>query len=99
LVPIEDTAETLLEIRREGKILAIGVSNYSPEQMDTWRNVAPLHSAQPPYNISLSPDHMNTSSKSRSGAGGAPNPAVSVPPSAARLLREDSDELGMIDTG
>ena len=32
-------------------------------------------------------------------AGGAPNPAVSVPPSAARLLRENSDELGMIDTG
>ena len=51
LVPIEDTAETLLELWCEGKILAIGVSNYSPEQMDTWRNVAPLHSTQPPYNI------------------------------------------------
>ena len=31
LVPIEDTAETLLELQREGKILALGVSNYSPE--------------------------------------------------------------------
>ena len=51
LVPIEDTAKTLLELRREGKILAIGVSNYSPEQMDTWRKIAPLHNAQPPYNI------------------------------------------------
>ena len=50
-VPIEDTAETLLELQREGKILAIGVSNYSPQQMDTWRRVAPLDSAQPPYNI------------------------------------------------
>jgi diketogulonate reductase-like aldo/keto reductase len=28
------TAETLLELQREGKILALGVSNYSPEQMD-----------------------------------------------------------------
>src|SRR5258705_11906966 len=32
LVPIEDTAETLLELQREGKILALGVSNFSPEQ-------------------------------------------------------------------
>jgi aryl-alcohol dehydrogenase-like predicted oxidoreductase len=51
LVPIEDTAETLCELKREGKILALGVSNYSPEQMDAWRRVAPLHSIQPPYNI------------------------------------------------
>ena len=51
LVPIEDTAEALLELRREGKILALGVSNYSPQKMDAWRNVAPLHSTQPPYNI------------------------------------------------
>ena len=51
LVRIEETAETLLELRREGKILALGVSNYSPQQMDVWRSVAPLHSTQPPYNI------------------------------------------------
>jgi aryl-alcohol dehydrogenase-like predicted oxidoreductase len=51
LVPIEDTAETLLELQREGKILALGVSNFSPEQMDVWKRVAPLHSTQPPYNI------------------------------------------------
>jgi aryl-alcohol dehydrogenase-like predicted oxidoreductase len=51
LVRIEDTAETLLELQREGKILALGVSNFMPEQMDAWRRVAPLHSTQPPYNI------------------------------------------------
>jgi aryl-alcohol dehydrogenase-like predicted oxidoreductase len=51
LVRSEDTAEILLELRREGKILALGVSNYSPQQMDAWRSVAPLHSTQPPYNI------------------------------------------------
>jgi aryl-alcohol dehydrogenase-like predicted oxidoreductase len=51
LVRIEDTAETLLELQREGKILALGVSNYSSDQMDAWRRVAPLHSTQPPYNI------------------------------------------------
>ena len=51
LVRIEDTAETLLELQREGKILALGVSNFSPGQMEAWRRVAPLHSTQPPYNI------------------------------------------------
>jgi len=50
-VPIEETAETLLELHREGKVLALGVSNFSPQQMEAWRRVAPLHSTQPPYNI------------------------------------------------
>ena len=35
----------------EGKILAIGVSNFSPEAMDRFRTVAPLHTVQPPYNL------------------------------------------------
>ena len=51
LVPIEETAEALLNLQKQGKVLALGVSNYSPEQMDRWRSVAPLHTTQPPYNI------------------------------------------------
>jgi len=51
LVPIEETAETLHALYREGRIRAIGVSNYSPEQIDLFRQVAPLHTAQPPYNL------------------------------------------------
>src|SRR5947209_4526754 len=50
-VPIEDAARTLEELRREGKIRAIGVSNFSPEQMDVFRSVAALASVQPPYNL------------------------------------------------
>ena len=50
-VPMEDCAQTLEELRREGKIRAIGVSNFSPEQMDVFRSVAPLASVQPPYNL------------------------------------------------
>jgi aryl-alcohol dehydrogenase-like predicted oxidoreductase len=50
-VPIEETAETLLGLLREGKVLALGVSNFSTRQMDAWRRVAPLHTTQPPYNI------------------------------------------------
>ena len=50
-VPIEETAEALLGLLREGKVLALGVSNFSTQQMDAWRRVAPLHTTQPPYNI------------------------------------------------
>lgn len=51
LVPIEKTAETMLELLQRGKIRAIGVSNYSPQQMDRFRAVAPVHTDQPPYNL------------------------------------------------
>jgi aryl-alcohol dehydrogenase-like predicted oxidoreductase len=51
LVPIEETAATLRGLYEEGTIRAIGVSNYSPEQMERFRAVAPLHTIQPPYNL------------------------------------------------
>ena len=34
-----------------GKIRAIGVSNYSPAQMEAFRAVARLDAVQPPYNL------------------------------------------------
>lgn len=46
-----ETAETLNKLLDEGKIRAIGVSNFSPEQMDAFRQVAPIHVCQPPYNL------------------------------------------------
>jgi len=49
--PIEETAAAMGELHRAGKIRAIGVSNFSPAQMDAFRAVAPLHTAQPPYNL------------------------------------------------
>lgn len=49
--PAQETAEALLEAQKAGKILAFGVSNYSPEQMDEFRKYAPLASNQPPYNL------------------------------------------------
>jgi len=51
LVPIEETAETMSQLYRQGKIRAIGVSNYSPEQIAQFRAAAPLHTVQPPYNL------------------------------------------------
>jgi aryl-alcohol dehydrogenase-like predicted oxidoreductase len=50
-LPIERAAEVLLALYEQGKIRAIGVSNFWPAQMDAFRSVAPLHSNQPPYNL------------------------------------------------
>jgi aryl-alcohol dehydrogenase-like predicted oxidoreductase len=50
-IPVEETAEAMNQLYREGKIRAIGVSNYSPADMERFRSVAPLHLDQPPYNL------------------------------------------------
>jgi aryl-alcohol dehydrogenase-like predicted oxidoreductase len=51
LVPVEETAEAMRSLYEQGKIRAIGVSNFSVEQMTRFRQVAPLHVLQPPYNL------------------------------------------------
>jgi aryl-alcohol dehydrogenase-like predicted oxidoreductase len=51
LVPIEETADAMRRLYEQGRIRAIGVSNFSVEQMERFRKVAPLHAAQPPYNL------------------------------------------------
>ncbi|MEH3022063.1 MAG: aldo/keto reductase [Pseudomonas oryzihabitans] len=50
-VPHEETARELERLRQAGKILAIGVSNYSPEQLEAFRQFANLSTVQPPYNL------------------------------------------------
>jgi aryl-alcohol dehydrogenase-like predicted oxidoreductase len=51
LVPVEETAEAMHTLFKQGKIRAIGVSNFSVDQMERFRRVAPLHVLQPPYNL------------------------------------------------
>jgi len=51
LVPVEETAEAMRSLHEQGKIRAIGVSNFSVAQMARFRQVAPLHVLQPPYNL------------------------------------------------
>jgi aryl-alcohol dehydrogenase-like predicted oxidoreductase len=51
LVAIEETADAMHELFKQGKIRAIGVSNFSVPQMERFRDVAPLHVLQPPYNM------------------------------------------------
>jgi aryl-alcohol dehydrogenase-like predicted oxidoreductase len=49
--PIAETARTMEDLRREGKIRAIGISNFSPAQMRMFSTDAKLDAVQPPYNL------------------------------------------------
>jgi aryl-alcohol dehydrogenase-like predicted oxidoreductase len=51
LITIEETADAMNTLFEQGKIRAIGVSNFSVVQMERFRRVAPLHVLQPPYNL------------------------------------------------
>jgi aryl-alcohol dehydrogenase-like predicted oxidoreductase len=51
LITIEETADAMYTLFAQGKIRAIGVSNFSIGQMERFRRVAPLHVLQPPYNL------------------------------------------------
>ena len=50
-VPIQETADAMHALLLDGKIRAIGVSNFSVDQIEQFRRVAPLHVVQPPYNL------------------------------------------------
>jgi len=49
--PVEETMAACERLLKDGKIRAIGVSNYTPEMMETARQAAPLASNQPPFSM------------------------------------------------
>ena len=51
LTPVEETAGAMRSLYEQGKIRAIGVSNFSVAQMEAFRRVAPIHVLQSPYNL------------------------------------------------
>ncbi len=51
MTPIAETADAMATLFQQGKIRAIGVSNFSPSQIDEFGLIAPIHTAQPPYNL------------------------------------------------
>jgi aryl-alcohol dehydrogenase-like predicted oxidoreductase len=51
VVSVAETAEAMSTLFKQGKIRAIGVSNFSVHQIEQFRRVAPLHVVQPPYNL------------------------------------------------
>jgi aryl-alcohol dehydrogenase-like predicted oxidoreductase len=41
----------MLELYQKEKIKAIGVSNYTVQQMEAFKNYSPINTSQPPYNL------------------------------------------------
>jgi aryl-alcohol dehydrogenase-like predicted oxidoreductase len=52
---IEEGWNTLAHLKQEGKVRAIGVSNFTVEQLRRAQKIAPIDSLQPPYSL-LRPD-------------------------------------------
>jgi aryl-alcohol dehydrogenase-like predicted oxidoreductase len=53
-IPDEDVEEvwsTFAEIQRQGLVSHIGVSNFTPEQMERAQAIAPVETLQPPYSL------------------------------------------------
>jgi aryl-alcohol dehydrogenase-like predicted oxidoreductase len=48
---IEEGWSTLADLKREGKVRQIGVSNFSIPQMERCMDIAPIISLQPPYSM------------------------------------------------
>jgi aryl-alcohol dehydrogenase-like predicted oxidoreductase len=55
---IEEGWQTLADLKKEGKVRWIAVSNFDVEQMERARKIAPITSLQPPYSI-LKPEIQN----------------------------------------
>jgi len=51
LVSYEEMAEAMKLLREQGKIRAIGVSNFSPEMMREFQKVVPIHAIESLYNM------------------------------------------------
>ena len=51
--PIEATISALLTLRKQGKIKALGLSNFSVEQTAEARACGPVHALQPPFSALL----------------------------------------------
>jgi aryl-alcohol dehydrogenase-like predicted oxidoreductase len=49
--PVEDSMHTMVKLQEQGKIRAIGVSNYNVEWLSKGINAAPVASLQPPYSL------------------------------------------------
>jgi aryl-alcohol dehydrogenase-like predicted oxidoreductase len=49
--PFEQTAQALSELRAEGKIRHVGVSNFDADQMEEFSRTLPVETLQPPYHL------------------------------------------------
>ncbi len=51
--PVEETMEAMVQLLKEGKIKAAGVSNFTVEDMKIANKICPIASDQPPYSMVL----------------------------------------------
>lgn len=51
IVPVEETMKALNKLKEDGKIRAIGVSNFSRAQIEEAAQYGPIESLQPPYSL------------------------------------------------
>src|SRR5688572_22000787 len=51
LVPIEETMKAMAELKEEGKIRALGLSNFNAQQIEEAMQYGPVDSLQPPYSL------------------------------------------------
>jgi len=59
IVPIEETMTALVKLQNEGKIGAIGVSNFNSEQIEEAAKYGRIDSLQPPYSLFFQPYVQN----------------------------------------
>jgi aryl-alcohol dehydrogenase-like predicted oxidoreductase len=50
-IPMEETLKALMDLKDQGKIRAIGVSNFSLDQLKDICGLGPVESLQPPYSL------------------------------------------------
>lgn len=50
-VPMDETMKALADLKDQGKIRAIGVSNFSLDQLKAISEIGPIESLQPPYSL------------------------------------------------
>jgi aryl-alcohol dehydrogenase-like predicted oxidoreductase len=58
--PIEETMRNLIELKTQGKIRYIGISNYDDQQTREALSYGPIHSSQPRYNILFRETEVST---------------------------------------
>jgi myo-inositol catabolism protein IolS len=59
IIPIGDTMSALLQLQQEGKIRAIGVSNFTAQQIEEAEQFGRIDSLQPPYSLFFQPFVQN----------------------------------------
>jgi aryl-alcohol dehydrogenase-like predicted oxidoreductase len=59
IVPIEETMGAMVKLQEEGKIKAIGVSNFNTQQIEEALQIGRIDSLQPPYSLFWRPFEFN----------------------------------------